>query len=86
MAMARSFHGAAGRLDFLGLRKGPRGHTEIVYDAGANTRQVLRLTGTAPDETTLTSAMTKAIGHPRVFAALLTELRARAITVEVVHG
>ncbi len=84
MAMSRSFHGAAGRPDFLGLRQGPRGQTEIVYDAGAHRRTVLRLTEDAPDETALAAALTHAIGQPRVYAALLTELRARAIAVEVV--
>ncbi|MDP2086664.1 MAG: hypothetical protein Q8K20_15825 [Gemmobacter sp.] len=84
MAMPRSFHGASGRPDFLGLRKGPRGQTEIVYDAGQHARTVLRLTAESPDEDALAAALTHAIGQPRVFAALLAELRARAIAVEQV--
>jgi len=83
MAMSRSFHGAAGRPDFLGLRQGPRGQTEIVYDGGQHQRTVLRLTGESPDEAALAAALTHAIGQPRVYPALLIELRARAIAVEV---
>lgn len=84
MAISRSFHGAAGREDFLGLRQGPRGQTEIVYDGGRHSRTVLRLTAEDPDETALAAALSHAIDQPRVFAALLAELRARAIAVEVV--
>ncbi len=86
MATSLTMHGAAGRPDFLGLRRGPRGHTEIVYDAGAQARKVLRLTGQGTDETALTAAMTHALSQPRVFPALLAELRARAIAVEVIGG
>lgn len=84
MATTRSFHGAAGRPDFLGLRHGARGQTEIVYDAGEHRRTVLRLTAEHPDEAAVADAMSHAIGQPRVFAALMAELRARAIPVEVV--
>ncbi|MFN3294229.1 MAG: hypothetical protein ACK4S2_13615 [Gemmobacter sp.] len=84
MALSRSFHGAAGRPDFLGLRRGPRGRTEIVYDAGEHRRTVLRLTDDAHDETAVAAVLSHAIDQPRVFPALLAELRARAIAVEVV--
>lgn len=86
MATPVTLHGAAGRQDFLGLRRGPRGQTEIVYDAGARARMVLRLTGEAADEGAVQAAMRHAIGQPRVFPALLAELRARAIAVEVIGG
>ena len=83
MALPHTFHGAAGRPDFLGLRRGPQGRTEIVYDAG-RARTVLRLTGDSPDDATLSAVMGRAIDQPRVFPALLAELRARAIAVEVI--
>jgi hypothetical protein len=86
MATSLTMHGAAGRPDFLGLRRGPRGQTEIVYDAGVRARMVLRLTGEAADERSLRDAMRHAIDQPRVFPALLAELRARAIAVEVIGG
>jgi hypothetical protein len=86
MATPTPFHCASGRPDFLGLRRGPRGRTEIVYDAGARQRTVLRVSDINPDEAALTEAMSQAIGEPRVFPALLAALRARAISVEVVVG
>jgi hypothetical protein len=86
MATSLTMHGAAGRPDFLGLRRGVRGQTEIVYDAGARARTVLRLTGEAADERAVQAAMRHAIDQPRVFPALLAELRARAIAVEVIDG
>ena len=84
MATPTTYHGAAGRPDFLGLRRSTRGQTEIVYDAGATRRMVLRLTDAQTDDRALSEAMRHAIAQPHVFPALLAALRARAIAVEVV--
>lgn len=84
MANPTMYHGAAGRPDFLGLRRSLRGQTEIVYDAGARHRTVLRLTDTPADDGTLSEVLSHAIEQPRVLAALMAGLRARAISVEVV--
>ena len=79
------FHSARGASDFLGLRRGRRGDTEIVYDDGRTRRMVWRVTGPAA-ESRLCEALARAVNESRVVPALYTELKRRAIAVEIVAG
>lgn len=85
MATQISFHGAGDAPDFLGLRETRAGRAEIVHDCGKH-RTILRLTGTRPDEQHMRALLSRAIGQRRVLPALMAELSARAIPVEIIHG
>jgi hypothetical protein len=95
MARIHSFHSASGASEFLGLRTGRRGGTEIVYDDGVARRIVFRVVGPAQgpaggpggapaDTGALGDALQRAVNQPRVLSALYSELKRRAIAVEQV--
>jgi hypothetical protein len=88
MAHIQSFHSATGASDFLGLRPGRRGGTEIVYDDGVARRIVWRATdqrtGGDADAARLSDALERAVNQPRVLPALYSELKRRAIAVEII--
>ena len=86
MARAVAFHSATGASDFLGLRQGRSGETEIVYDDGVARRMVWRVAGPRPDDRGLQEALSRAVTERRVVPALYAELRRRAIAVEIVAG
>ena len=86
MTASHSFHSARGGTDFLGLRRGRRGHAEIVYDNGLAPRQVWRVLGELADESPLREALQRAIEEVRVLPALFAELNERAIAVERLHA
>ena len=86
MARASAFHSATGASDFLGLRRGTRGQTEIVYDDGVARRMIWRVTEPAADDSHLREALSRAVNEPRVVAALYAELKRRAIAIEMVVG
>lgn len=79
-----AFHSARDASDFLDLRLGRRGQTEIVYDDGAAYRLVWRVVGEMPDTAPLREALQTAVGETRVLPALYAELKRRAIAIEVV--
>ncbi|MFN3938057.1 MAG: hypothetical protein ACK4KW_10800 [Gemmobacter sp.] len=86
MARSQHFHSATGAMDFLGLRRGPRGQTEIVYDDGVARRMVWRVSDPGPDDGPLRDALSRAVNQARVVPALYAELKRRAIAVEIVAG
>lgn len=83
MATQSVFHSACGGFDFLGLRKGRTGSVEIVYDDGVTRRMVWRVAGEA-SEGQIGDALRCAVNHARVLPALYSELKKRAIAIEVV--
>jgi len=86
MARATAFHSATGASDFLGLRRGSRGQTEIVYDDGVARRMVWRVTEPQADDSFLREALSRAVNQTRVVPALYAELKRRAIAIEIVAG
>lgn len=82
MGLQASFHAPGGGADFLGMRKGRSGATEIVYDDGAARRMVWRVTAAKPDEERISEAMRVAVGSSRVVTTLYDELTKRAIAIE----
>lgn len=84
--MAQSFfHSPTGGVDFLGLRRGRGGATEIVYDDGVARRMVWRVQGGASEDA-LGDALSVAVGSVRVLPALYAELKRRGVAIEaVVH-
>lgn len=84
MASSFAFHSAHGAPDFLGLRRGRRGQTEIVYDDGSTRRLVWRVVGEMADDAPLREALQSAVAETRVLPALYAELKRRAIAIEVV--
>jgi hypothetical protein len=79
------FHAPHGGADFLGIRNGRGGATEIVYDDGVARRMVWRVEGKAQDAT-LADALRVAVGSLRVVPTLYDELKKRAISVERIAG
>jgi hypothetical protein len=77
------FHSPSGGVDFLGLRRGCRGDTEIVYDDGVARRMVWRVQGVASEDA-LGDALAVAVGAVRVLPALYAELKRRSIAIEVI--
>lgn len=86
MTLGHSFHSARGGTDFLGLRRGRRGESEIVYDNGRAQRLVWRVLDELSDDLPLREALQRAVEEVRVLPALFTELRNRAISIEAVHA
>ena len=84
MARSLSFHSPLGGADFVGLRQGRGGETEIVYDDGVARRMVWRVTSCTPDLGALQDALARAVAHPRVVPALHAELKRRSIPVEII--
>lgn len=82
MGLQASFHAPGGGADFLGMRKGRSGATEIVYDDGVARRMVWRVTAAKPDEERISEAMRVAVGSSRVVTTLYDELTKRAIAIE----
>ena len=84
MARSISYHSATGASDFLGLRTGRKGETEIVYDDGVTRRMVwrVRTDGTAPE--VIGDALRIAVSNARVLPALYAELKKRSIAIEAV--
>lgn len=83
MATQCVFHSSSGGFDFLGLRKGRGGTVEIVYDDGVKRRMVWRVAG-QPSEGQLGDALRYAVNQAKVVPALYSELRKRAIAIEMV--
>jgi hypothetical protein len=79
-----AFHAPNGGSVFLGLRKNRTGATEIVYDDGVARRLVWRVTEARADDSRLSEALSRAVGHARVLPALYAELKKRAIMIEAV--
>ena len=86
MARSYAFHSATGASDFLGLRTGRKGQTEIVYDDGVARRMVWRVTDPNEDPARLHDALHRAVNQPRVVPALYAELKRQAIAIEIVAG
>ncbi len=81
-----SFHAPHGGADFLAMRKGRTGSTEIVYDDGVARRIIWRVDPASVNEARLSDALRVAVGALRVVPALYDELKKRAIAVERVAG
>ncbi|WP_372839079.1 hypothetical protein [Phaeovulum sp.] len=77
------FHAPKGGVDFLGLRRGRSGATEIVYDDGVARRMVWRVQG-QPNEAALGDALSVAVGAVRVLPTLYAELKRRSISIEAI--
>jgi hypothetical protein len=84
MSLSAAFHGPAGRGDFLGLRQRPLGRVEIVYDDGVAKRMVWRVMQDNSDPAILRSVLSSAVRESRVVPALISELRKRAIQIEMI--
>jgi hypothetical protein len=84
MATRLAFHSASGATDFLGLRRGRHGETEIVYDDGVTRRLIWRVATKDATEAALGDALRIAVSNARVLPALFTELKKRAIAIEAV--
>jgi len=82
----QAFHAPHGASDFLGLRRGRGGETQIVYDDGVARRMVWRVQGAALGEPRLEDALRAAAGQARVLPALYAELKRRAIGIERIVG
>ncbi|MBC2835467.1 hypothetical protein [Paragemmobacter straminiformis] len=85
MGQQAFFHAPHGGADFLGLRTGKGGATEIIYDDGVARRIVWRVGG-SPSEARLSEALRAAVGAVRVVPTLHDELKKRAIAVERIAG
>ena len=57
MGLQASFHAPGGGADFLGMRKGRSGATEIVYDDGVTRRMVWRVATDDPSEARISEAL-----------------------------
>lgn len=79
----QSFHSSRGGFDLLCLRKASSGGTEIVYDDGVTRRMVWRVRTPAADHT-IGEVLRYAVDQTRVLPALYSELKRRAIAIEVV--
>lgn len=86
MAQQAAFHAPHGGADFLAMRKGRSGATEIVYDDGVSRRIVWRVDGPSVNEARLCEALRHAVGSLRVVPTLYNELRKRAIAIEQIAG
>ncbi len=86
MGHQAAFHAPHGGADFLALRKGRTGATEIVYDDGVARRIIWRVDAPEVSEARITDALRVAVGALRVVPALYNELKKRAISVERVAG
>lgn len=86
MGQQAAFHAPHGGADFLAMRKGRTGRTEIVYDDGVSRRMVWRVENGTVNEARLVEALRLAVGSLRVVPALYNELKKRAIAVEQVMG
>jgi len=84
MGLQATFHAPHGGADFLGMRQGRSGATEIVYDDGVARRVVWRVTAAKPDVADISEAMRLAVGSSRVIPTLYDELTKRAIAIEPV--
>ena len=83
MPIQSFYHSTSGGFDFLGLRKGSSGRTEIVYDDGVKRRLILRVAGEVSDSV-IGEALRHAAAQVRVLPALYSELKKRAIRVDAV--
>jgi hypothetical protein len=83
MASLITHHSPHGAGDFLGLRTNRAGGLEIVYDDGVAKRLVWRVTGLA-DAKLAGEGLKAALKRDRVVPALYTEMKKRAIAIEVV--
>ncbi len=83
MPVQSAFHSASGAPDFLGLRTGPGGATEIVYDDGVRRRLVWRVRGVAVGAD-LGEALRSAVDQARVVPALYSELKKRGVAIEAI--
>ncbi len=83
MPLPISYHSPHGGFDFLGLRKGPSGAVEIVYDDGVKRRMTWRVRSQTT-EGALGDALRHAVNQTRVLPALYSELKRRSIAVEAV--
>lgn len=86
MGHQAAFHAPHGGADFLALRKGRTGATEIVYDDGVARRIIWRVDASEVSEARISDALRVAVGALRVVPALYNELKKRAISVERVAG
>lgn len=86
MGHQAAFHAPHGGADFLALRKGRTGATEIVYDDGVARRIIWRVDAPEVSEARISDALRVAVGALRVVPALYNELKKRAISVERVAG
>ena len=84
MGLQASFHAPHGGANFLGMRQGRSGGTEIVYDDGGAKRVVWRVTAAKPDVEHISEAMRLAVESRRVIPTLYDELTKRAIAIEPV--
>ncbi|OYX41834.1 MAG: hypothetical protein B7Z02_14615 [Rhodobacterales bacterium 32-67-9] len=79
----QSYHSSHGGFDFLGLRKGPSGAVEIVYDDGVARRMIWRVRTKAADHT-IGEVLRYAVDQTKVLPALLSELKRRSIAIEAI--
>jgi len=84
MSVSASFHGPLGRSDFLGMRSRSRGQVEIVYDDGIANRMVWRVVQAKTDPEVLRTILSSAVRESRVVPTMISELRRRAIQIEIV--
>ena len=84
MSLSKAFHSARGGSDFLGLRQGRSGDTEIVYDNGGAHREVWRVATPDAEPRRIGEALAAAVQELRVIPALHLELKKRAISIESV--
>lgn len=85
MAHIEAFHSSRGGYDFLGLRKGKSGATEIVYDDGVTRRLVWKVATPGADPRRIGEALSVAIENLSVVSALRSELKKRSIAIESVN-
>lgn len=85
MGQQAFFHAPHGGADFLGIRTGRGGATEIIYDDGVARRIVWRVDGAASEDR-LSEALRAAVLAVRVVPTLHDELKKRAIAVERIAG
>ncbi len=85
MGQQAFFHAPHGGADFLGVRTGKDGSTEIINDDGVARRMVWRVAGPA-HPARLSEALRAAVGAVRVLPTLYDELSKRAIAVERIGG
>ena len=83
MGFQDSFHAGASR-DFLGLRTGPRGNLQIVYDDGAERRIVWRVAAQHSSKTRadLVQVLRTAVDARYVVPSLFHELKKHALEIE----
>ncbi len=86
MGHQAAFHAPHGGADFLAMRKGRSGATEIVYDDGVARRIIWRVDAPHGSEARITEALRAAVSALRVVPALYNELKKRAIAIELVAG